>query len=296
MYNLLYKPRILKNDLRRQYPIIFANVYNTCDSNLMLKFFHQFCDIHTGLVTLRDTYSFNGLPHTLTADIHGADNYGRLWSFRMTETPDLYFQLHSIQIRVRSDGTCICQAKYFFSGTSILFVNPNRIPKILKSCVKTGDTNGMYSLPKVFNFGEIFIDQIPFESQEKMMMKMKESNSNDESNQEYEFNEFSEMDQQLFHECVNDGGGDDDDDDDDNNNADQSADSDMTSSFNEEKEYLSSIFTEMMNPTRASPRIPDLSETLALQIPFQYIGDATFHVNDQSKIFRLDLQSSLGPK
>ncbi len=56
MYNLLYKPRILKNDLRRQYPIIFANVYNTCDSNLMLKFFHQFCDVHTGIVNIADTY------------------------------------------------------------------------------------------------------------------------------------------------------------------------------------------------------------------------------------------------
>ncbi len=60
MYNLLYKPRILKNDLRRQYPIIFANVYNTCDCHLMLKFFQQFCDVQTGIVTLSDTYPVNG--------------------------------------------------------------------------------------------------------------------------------------------------------------------------------------------------------------------------------------------
>mmetsp|Transcript_29719 Transcript_29719/g.32349 ORF Transcript_29719/g.32349 Transcript_29719/m.32349 type:complete len:131 (+) Transcript_29719:40-432(+) len=56
LYHFMYIPRILKNDLRRQYPIIFANVYNTCDSNLMLKFFHQFCDVHTGIVNIADTY------------------------------------------------------------------------------------------------------------------------------------------------------------------------------------------------------------------------------------------------
>lgn len=30
-YNFLYIPRILKNDLRRQYPMIFTNVFNSCE-------------------------------------------------------------------------------------------------------------------------------------------------------------------------------------------------------------------------------------------------------------------------
>lgn len=41
-YNLHRMPRILKNDLRRQYPAIFTNVFNACDANqmrLMLKTF-----------------------------------------------------------------------------------------------------------------------------------------------------------------------------------------------------------------------------------------------------------------
>ncbi len=41
-YNIHYIPRILKNDLRRQYPMIFTNVFNSCDANqikLMLQTF-----------------------------------------------------------------------------------------------------------------------------------------------------------------------------------------------------------------------------------------------------------------
>ncbi len=58
-YHLMYIPRILKNDLRRQYPIMFANVYNSCDYDFMMKFIHQLCDL-TGRVTMRDTYAQNG--------------------------------------------------------------------------------------------------------------------------------------------------------------------------------------------------------------------------------------------
>ncbi len=58
-YHLMYIPRILKNDLRRQYPIMFANVYNSCDYDFMMKFINQFCEV-TGRVTMSDTYTKNG--------------------------------------------------------------------------------------------------------------------------------------------------------------------------------------------------------------------------------------------
>lgn len=41
-YNFLYIPRILKNDLRRQYPVMFMNVFNSCDYQFMMKFIDKF--------------------------------------------------------------------------------------------------------------------------------------------------------------------------------------------------------------------------------------------------------------
>ncbi len=58
-YHLMYIPRILKNDLRRQYPIMFANVYNSCDYDFMTKFLNQFCD-NSARVTITDSYAKDG--------------------------------------------------------------------------------------------------------------------------------------------------------------------------------------------------------------------------------------------
>lgn len=41
-YDLLYIPRILKNDLRRQYPIMFMNVFNSGDYQFMKKWMETF--------------------------------------------------------------------------------------------------------------------------------------------------------------------------------------------------------------------------------------------------------------
>ncbi len=58
-YNLLYIPRILKTDLRRQYPVMFMNVYNSCDyvymKKFMDKFFRQDCEF---LVEAAGKFSF----------------------------------------------------------------------------------------------------------------------------------------------------------------------------------------------------------------------------------------------
>lgn len=41
-YNLLYMPRILKTDLRRQYPVMFMNVFNSCNYDYMQGFVNRF--------------------------------------------------------------------------------------------------------------------------------------------------------------------------------------------------------------------------------------------------------------
>lgn len=61
-YNLHRMPRILKNDLRRQYPAIFTNVFNACDANqmrLMLKTFAR--------PDIRNIMQFSGKRISLSA-------------------------------------------------------------------------------------------------------------------------------------------------------------------------------------------------------------------------------------
>ena len=41
-YNLLYIPRILKSDLRRQYPVMFMNVFNSCNRDVINGFAEKF--------------------------------------------------------------------------------------------------------------------------------------------------------------------------------------------------------------------------------------------------------------
>lgn len=41
-YNLLYMPRILKTDLRRQYPVMFVNAFNSCNNEYIQSFVNKF--------------------------------------------------------------------------------------------------------------------------------------------------------------------------------------------------------------------------------------------------------------
>ncbi len=61
-YNLLYIPRILKTDLRRQYPVMFMNVYNSCDYVYMKKFMDKFFRDDTQFIFQADSK----LIHPLT--------------------------------------------------------------------------------------------------------------------------------------------------------------------------------------------------------------------------------------
>ena len=62
-YNFLYIPRILKNDLRRQYPMIFTNVFNSCDANQIKSLLQTFCR-----PDLRNIMEFSGkrITHNLS--------------------------------------------------------------------------------------------------------------------------------------------------------------------------------------------------------------------------------------
>ncbi len=186
-YHLLYVPRILKHDLRRQYPIMFAHVCNACDPDLMMKFIYQFCD-PIG-VTVSDSYD------VVTARAQGVDGCKELWTFRMNDAADQCFELQSIQIRVRSDGTCICEAKHTYSGTAIIHVNPKKIPRTLKNC-KVND-NGILVLPNLPS-SENYVKENPETS---IVEEEEEPKTNDELLVS-ELKDLLEIDQHVLNEFV----------------------------------------------------------------------------------------------
>eukprot|EP01040_Poterioochromonas_malhamensis_P006514 gene6514-7014_t len=233
---------------------------------------------------MSDTYTKNGPPCILTSEAQGVESCGQLWAFRMNDAPDQCFQLQSIRIRVRSDGTCTCEAKYKSSGTAIIYVNPKKIPKILNIC-KVNE-NGILVLPNVPSPG-IFFKQTP--SHPTTENDQQNNSSLQSSNDELlvnELNELFEIDQHLLREFVRSLQG-------EEKNENSPTDVSSSSSLDEESEYLFSVFTDLMNPARDSPRTPDLEETLPLGFPYEYDGDVSFHLNDESKIFQVDLCSRL---
>jgi hypothetical protein len=271
-YHLMYVPRILKHDLRRQYPIMFAHVCNACDPDLMMKFIYQFCD-PIG-VTVSDSYD------VVTARAQGIDGCKDLWTFRMNDAADQCFELQSIQIRVRSDGTCICEAKHTYTGTAIIHVNPKKIPRTLNNC-KVNE-NGILVLPNLPS-PENCVKESPKSATIEEEEEEEPSNLSSSVNDELlvsELKDLLDIDQHIVNEFVH-------------SLQEEGKKNAVCSSLEEENEYLFSIFTDFMNPARSTPRMPDIEDTLALGFPYKYEGGVSFHLNEESKIYHVELRSNL---
>ncbi len=195
----------------------------------------------------------------------------------MNDAPDVCMQLQSVQMRIRSDGTCTCEAKHTYKGTAIIYVNPKKIPKILNSC-KVNE-NGILVLPNLPSPG-IFIKQTTHPKVEEQ-----QNRPGEDELLVSELNELFEIDQQLLREFVH------------NLQGEDTSENNPTDTFlEEESEYLFSVFTDLMHPERLTPRTPDLEETLPLGFPFEYYGDLIFRLNEESKIFHVDFSTSLVTK
>lgn len=220
----------------------------------------------------------------LIGEAQGVESCVQMWAFHMNDAPDLCFRLQSIRIRVRSDGTSTCEGKYIYSGTAIIYVNPKKIPKILNSCKVNKD--GILVLPNIPS-PEIFIKQTPnyTTTEDQQNNNFSSSQSSNDELLVSELNELLEIDEQLLSEFVHSLQGEE---------IHENSSTECTSFFlDEESEYLYTVFTDLLNPARDSPRIPDLEETLPLGFPYEFDGDISFHLNEESKIYSVDLKSNL---
>lgn len=136
-YNLHYMPRILKNDLRRQYPVMFTNVFNSCDFNFVQMFLETFC--RPDLVNVLDSLE----PHVhMRKEAHGFDDCRKEIIERMTDSADTVFALKEVQMRVKSDGSCAIHSKFELSGTKIIYIDPRRMMNIIMKLMSRGRVAG----------------------------------------------------------------------------------------------------------------------------------------------------------
>eukprot|EP01040_Poterioochromonas_malhamensis_P008915 gene8915-9652_t len=267
----------------------------------MDKFFRQDCEFLVEAAGRR-------LP--VRAVSKGRVNSAKAWFDRMNDAPDVCFELTSSQIRLRSDGSCTCSATFRYSGTALVYVDPDKLKTLLSIC-EENDT-GILTLPTLFTPPSLADQSISLNGVDK-------SNSSSPSTSSPPI--YSTANVPNFDSCWK---------------AHQEtldpldilkdylhrwdeifAVTDLTkfqrvmTTFShlqknqrhyqtdiiipkEEKEYLYNLFDNAMGLMRQYPRVPrNENETLQIGIPFQFIGDFTLQLDEDSRIYRNDMSTYL---
>lgn len=101
---LIVVPKILKNDMRRQYPAIFRNLLNAADPLYfragLEKFYRHDCLFTHHVPT--DISSSTGKP---SKSFHGSASFADHYAGSTSSQPDFIMEIGPCTIRVRSNGT-----------------------------------------------------------------------------------------------------------------------------------------------------------------------------------------------
>eukprot|EP01040_Poterioochromonas_malhamensis_P008661 gene8662-9373_t len=267
-YNLLYMPRILKTDLRRQYPVMFVNAINSCNNEYIQGFVNKF---------LRDDTTFilqapsRHIPFKAIST--GREKCRNVLFDRINDAPDICFELLSSQFKLRSDGTCTCYATFKYGGTAVLHVNPDKIQTILNFSQE--DSNGILTLPNIFDIEALNLlnpsSMIVYNNDKKNVLSTVSTQIvKDETDC---WNEIHiPVDSTPFIPTNHDN----------NNNPHR-----RQPGFpfpSEESDYLYNILDMALYPGRPRCLPQNSTDTLLLGFPFQCIGNFTFQLDDESLI------------
>jgi hypothetical protein len=89
-------PRIPKRDVRRNYGVMFANVYNAVNYDYMMKYLNHFVTDDAILAFIQPGGSHNSVQGSRSS-------LGECWFTSMNEFPDLQFDFNANRIKLRSD-------------------------------------------------------------------------------------------------------------------------------------------------------------------------------------------------
>eukprot|EP01039_Chlorochromonas_danica_P008238 gene8238-9085_t len=111
-------PKILKNDIRRDYATIFRNVFNSGNESLMKQYLMQYCRPDSMFRKQSSAELVKkGKPNFV---VSGMSNIITFWSQSVGKTPDIAFDVGNVtNLRVRSDGTAVISFQYQLSGTRL---------------------------------------------------------------------------------------------------------------------------------------------------------------------------------
>lgn len=113
--------RLPKEDLRRNIPLMLANVTNSCDKDMIHSFLAQYChpdirftDYSPSLKVLDKAFSFITM-------MRGVEKVARYAASLGENIPDVSIRVLNSEIRVRADGSCLIVNRAHFSSTLLFF-------------------------------------------------------------------------------------------------------------------------------------------------------------------------------
>lgn len=119
----LPRPRILKNDFRRNYPIMWVNVFNGCDYQQMMLHLNTYYERNV-TIQQRDLRPTEIKCMDSRPDINGSacgvPFIAEFWYKAMNVAPDLVCTLKHTFLKVRSDGTSVIKCCFTLTGTKLL--------------------------------------------------------------------------------------------------------------------------------------------------------------------------------
>eukprot|EP01038_Epipyxis_sp_PR26KG_P017538 gene17538-24325_t len=114
---LIAKPKVIKRDIRRLFPTMFCNVFNSGSPALMSNYLNTYClpstlfnQTELSACSVEDRYSQLG----------GLQDLSTYWGFNMTTAPDLICSIENIKIRVRPDQTSSISWSFILVGTKLI--------------------------------------------------------------------------------------------------------------------------------------------------------------------------------
>eukprot|EP01039_Chlorochromonas_danica_P001362 gene1362-1484_t len=113
--------RLPKDDLRRNIPLMLANVTNSCDKAMIQSFLDQYCrpdirftDYSPSLKVLDKAFSYITM-------LRGVEKMAR-YAFSFGEyVPDMSIRVLNSEIRVRADGSCLIVNRVYFCSTLLYY-------------------------------------------------------------------------------------------------------------------------------------------------------------------------------
>ncbi len=141
---LVVVPRILKNDIRRQYALMFANVMNSYDANMMKAFLRQYGqkDVRMdklfspsivfaspiGSNTIFPAYGSCASRRAVDVSVKGADNISQYWQMMNVMTPDRVFSIEDTKIHTKPDSmACTLTSRFRVQGTFLLDITKDDV-------------------------------------------------------------------------------------------------------------------------------------------------------------------------